>query len=276
MAQADALDLAFVRAHTRDAAHLLGLLECVEVAAYLETLPPADAAIVLVRLVPQVAAECLQFMTVPAGARTLEHVPPDLCALLLRRVDVGRRLRLVESLPAGLAASVRSALRYSEAVVGSVMDANVPTLNQDFTVSQALDLLRRMPASGGSLFVVDDDQRFTGTVEATRLIAAPGTVPLARLQDRDVEVFSARLEIADLLQHPVWHRCDMAPVVDQKGILLGGLRRGALATALAAGRAEDLRDNSITALLFDCADVFWSACADLFAPARTGRGDRRR
>jgi magnesium transporter len=276
MTQADAMSLEFVRSHAYEAAAVLVALDCGETAAFLEEVPPADAAAVLARFIPQLAAECLCSMPVPAAAAVLEHLAPDLCTLLLRRLDGVHRLAVLAALPAGVAASVRNALRYSEAVVGAVMDASVPVLGEDLTAAAAIELLRRVPAPGNTIFVIDAEQRFTGTLDAARLLVAEGSVPLRELADREVEAFSARLEIADLLQHPVWHHCDTVPVVDQNGLLLGGLRRSALATALAAGRADELRERSPLALLFDCADVFWSACADLFAPAPRGPRERGR
>lgn len=277
MEPVDALSLEFARTHTREAAAALSGLEVAAVAEFLDGIPPRDAAALMALFVPQVAAACLQRMSVLAASLALESLPVDFSAMLLRRVDIGMRFAILDAMPAGIAAAIRSALRFSEAVVGAIMDARMPAVSQDQTVAEALEVLRQSGAGiGNAVFVVDEHKRFTGIVEGRQLLTADASTPLRRLQSRDVEVFSARLELAHLLEHPVWHRLDAVPVVDQKGLLLGGLRRGSLALALAAGRAEELRDNTLTALLFDCADVFWSACADLFAPIPADMKERRR
>lgn len=273
----DGLTLEFIRNHPADATALLNRQSVDDVAALLEALPAAEAANLLKRLLPQKGSRCLALMQGSTAARAISMLPADYAAMLLRRLDMSRRHLLINALPTGLAAALRITLRFPDAVVGSIMDANVPVVQEDMSVADALDVLRSdREHVSNTLIVVDGNNHLSGLARVRQLLAADPSLRMVDLKAPARFQFPARLGLAGLLEHGAWHVLDAVPVVDHRDMVLGALRREALALALTGGRADHPANSGVGELVFDFADVFWSACAGLFAPDKGERTEEER
>jgi magnesium transporter len=273
----DALSLGLVRNHPRDAARTLEQIPVEELAPFLSRLPPAEAARVTGLLTPQNAAQCVERLAPEVAARMLERMPTDIAAVLLRRLDRGVRQAVLAATGAAKSAALRLALRYSEAVVGSVLDPDVLAVTANTPVAEALELVKqRGDRIEEQLYVINDRQRLVGIVEIKRLlVAAPGK----RMQELAAPVdtvFSARASLLSVRNDPVWARINTAPVVDHNGLLLGGISRDSIELAVTAdGRSRQTED--AVGAMFSFAESLWGAFVDLFASddSKPQKGARR-
>jgi magnesium transporter len=271
---ADTLCLQLVRTHPRDAARTLEQLDMGEVARFLGRIPPAEAARLVRLLVPQAGARCLAMMTVQEAGAVLDHLQTDIAAVLLRRMNRDHRRELLGAVGARKSAALRIALRYSDAVVGSVLDPDVFAVTANMRVAAVVELLQEQPdRQDDFLFVIDDRQHLVGVVEIKNLLRAEADTRIQELSVPPLHVFSARESMAAVRNHRVWSRLNLVPVVDYTGLLLGGIWREAVGLAQPDGeRAGEPED--MIGTLFSFAGALWGGFAELFVG--DGPADRRR
>ncbi len=145
-------------------------------------------------------------------ADLLPDMPDEVFNKVLRSMDEQNRLRL------------ESALSYPEDSAGGLMNMDTITVRADITVDVVLRYLRRhkeLPEQTDTLMVVDREGRFMGVVPLTTLLTSPPEATIGEIMKRDVEAIPADMpahEVAKLFELHDWVS---APVVDDKGYLLG-------------------------------------------------------
>jgi magnesium transporter len=266
----DALSLNLIRNHPRDAARALDQIPVEELTPFISRLPSADAAALLRLLAPQSAAQCLGLLASEAAARILERVPTDIAAVLLRRLDRDTRQAVLAKTGTAKSAALRLALRYSEAVVGSVLDPDVLAVTANASVEQVLILVqRRGDRVEDELYVINDRQRLIGVVGVKKLLVADAGRRMLELSSPPDTVFSARASLLAVRSDPVWARIRSAPVVDHNGLLLGGISRDSIELAVSAGgRTRDTED--AIGAMFSFAESLWDAFVELFSREESG------
>jgi magnesium transporter len=133
---------------------------------------------------------------------------------------------VIRALPQEEREQLRAALSYDEGSVGALMDFDQITVREDATLEAATRTLRgldELPVHTDQFFVVDREQRLTGTLPLARLIVSD-----LALQVRDVMVPAG---VTLYPENPAedaaqaFERYDLvsAPVVDHFGRLIGRL-----------------------------------------------------
>jgi magnesium transporter len=119
---------------------------------------------------------------------------------------------------------VETALSYEEDTAGGIMNTDTITLRPDVSVDVVLRYLRlkgQLPEATDSFYVVDRNNKFIGVVSIAAIITALPQVIISSLISAEVEAIQADMdeqEVAQLFERHDWFS---APVVDQKGHLLG-------------------------------------------------------
>ena len=261
----DALCLSLIRNHPRDAARTLEQIPVEELAPFMSRLPAADAAALLRLLTPQNAAQCVALLAPQTSGRIMDRMSTDIAAVLLRRLDRDSRQAVLSATGTAKSTALRLALRYSEAVIGSLLDPDVLAVTANAPVGEVLVLLQqRGDRIEDNLYVVNDRQRLVGIVEIKKLLLADPTRRMLELATPADIVFSARASLLAVRNDPVWARLTSAPVVDHNGLLLGGISRESIEVAVTAdGRARETED--AIGAMFSFAESLWGAFFDLFA-----------
>jgi magnesium transporter len=148
---------------------------------------------------------------------------PDDAADLLDFLDEERRNRVLELLGATQGAKLESLLEGEEETAGSLMNTEFFALDEDLTVGEAIEAIRRYPRKDSFFYVycVDADGHLVGVLSLRSLILAE---PGARLRDLMVQsvvrtqVDSSPEEVAQLVS-----KYDLLsmPVVDTQNRLVG-------------------------------------------------------
>ncbi|MDO9150537.1 MAG: magnesium transporter [Methylotenera sp.] len=131
---------------------------------------------------------------------------------------------LMDSLDAQNRARLQSALSYSDDAVGSIMDFDIVTIREDITLEVALRYMRRLgglPDHTDKLFVVDRDDVLHGVLPLKRLVVSDLDAKVAEVMSEDAVIFHPE-DVADDAAK-AFERYDLvtAPVVDEKGKLVG-------------------------------------------------------
>ncbi len=145
-------------------------------------------------------------------ADLLPDMPDEVFNKVLRSMDEQNRLRL------------ESALSYPEDSAGGLMNMDTITVRADITVDVLLRYLRRhkeLPEHTDTLMVVDREGKFMGVVPLTTLLTSSPTSTVAEIMQRDVEAIPADMPAHEVAKLFELHDLVSAPVVDDKGMLLG-------------------------------------------------------
>jgi magnesium transporter len=235
MADAEALSLAFMRAHPVQAARVL------------EGVPPADAAALLARAPARLAGPVFAAMLPNAAARSLTGLEDEAALALLgelgtqpvvavlRHVTEPRRAKLIAGLPTAAALASQLLLGYVEDSVGACTDPDILALPGATRADDALERVRHVDAVVQRVFVTSAEGRLEGWVPLPVLLRAPGEASLASILSRPEFVIPAQAPLAGAAAHPGWERTSALPVVEAGERLVGVLTRDALTRAL--GRA---------------------------------------
>jgi magnesium transporter len=119
---------------------------------------------------------------------------------------------------------LRETVAYPEDSVGHLMSRQVATIRESLTVQETIVLLREQgerPRLTDRLFVLDARHVLRGVVPVTALLTAEPTRPVAELVATDAPVFAPTAPASDAVA--AFERYDLvsAPVVDDRGKLLG-------------------------------------------------------
>jgi magnesium transporter len=214
----------FIEEHPVDAARILERLPVEDSAAFLKEVSPRVAAAVVGLVDSMTAARYLEWMGVKQAADMLANLHLDVASLLLRRSDESTKEAILGSVPREVAEPLRSVLEFSEGTAGSLMDPRVFTLFEDGYVKEALKQMRKRPEHLiYYIYVLNRDQVFTGYTNLRELMLADPNVQIASVMHTDMGHLSPKLNRTAILEHPDWRRFHALPVVNGKGVFLGAL-----------------------------------------------------
>lgn len=266
MADADALTLAFIEAHPADAARVLEALPAAESAALFARVPARLGAPVLAAMLPPTAARNVLALDDERGMALLAALGAQAAVAVLRHVPEPRRSTLIDGLPTASAVASRMLLGYPEDSVGAWTDTDVVTLPPESRVPDALARVRVARDDASVVHVVGPGERLLGVVDLVALVRAPESADIGQLMRRVDAVLAAVAPLTGAASHRGWDRASVLPVVERGDRLVGVLRRGTLARALARG-AGHANDRVGAGIAETVARGYWDALSGLMSAA---------
>lgn len=224
-----------------------------EVAAALETVPPADAARVLAaappeqavavlqRLSPAFASGALGALDPPAAARLVEWTEPSRAGAILGAAAPDVRERLLAAIAPARAKELRELLSYPPDSAGGLMDPRITAFRGEMTVGDALARMRSFREKDfAAIYLMDEGGRLAGAVPLGEIATA---APETRLRDLvrpapAIGVLAPREEVVGFLGDT---GLGTLPVVDVEHRLVGVIRHRALVEAAEAEVSADIQ-----------------------------------
>ena len=232
----------------------------VDLAAWLEQFPRAEAWHHLAALPPLRRAEVFANMSLDAQADLAASVPAgDLAEMiklmrgddradLFNHLEPDQQARLMQGLGTQDRDDTRRLAAYDEGTAGAMMTSDFATLDADMTAQQAIAALRRAAPQSETIYrsyVLDGAGNLIGSVRLNDLILASEDAPIAGFMDRAL-IFAApdtdQEDVARMIE-----RYDLLalPVVDAGGVLIGIVTHDDAADAMKAEMTEDFQKISI-------------------------------
>ena len=210
--------------HPADLAGVLESLPPAERRLVWDTLAPPQAAAVVVELAPVVRQALID--DTPRGAllALLHEMDPEDLAFVAESLEPDILAEAYASLDAEGLSRARSSASYPEASIGQLMSSEVAALRDELTVADALAELRHrteLPGQTDSVYILDSRSILKGVLPLQALVVSDPTRPLASLMSPCVVELSPWQAAADVVK--AFERYDLvsAPVVDERGKLLG-------------------------------------------------------
>ncbi len=217
----DALDL-FNRLHPADQGDVLVALYPESKDILLDSLDPEDTAQVLEHLEPEEAARVIEDISGEDLSTILGETGPDVAADIIKQLPEHQSLEVLDAMIKP--STVMSLLRYPDETAGGLMTTDFPSVRENITAANALDILRiqgSLIEHVGSLFVVDNSDRLIGSMSVTRLALSRPTMLISDIMDKDVisvPVETDQEECARLMDR---YNLNYLPVVEQSQQLVG-------------------------------------------------------
>jgi magnesium transporter len=226
----------------------LGSGKFVHVRKLLQNMPAYDIALILESSHPKSRAvlwqlidadhhgEILEELNEEVRKGILKYIRPEKLAEVAEGMDVDDLAEVLRTLPDSVYQEVLSAmdsqdrgrveaaLSFEEDTAGGIMNTDTITIRPDVTVDVVLRYLRlrgNLPEATDSFYVVDRRNHFIGAVSLAAIITAKPEIIISTLINKDIEAIQTHLSDSDVAQ--LFEKFDWfsAPVIDDKGRLLG-------------------------------------------------------
>jgi magnesium transporter len=221
---------------SEEVANRLDDLPAPDGAAVMRNLSNEKAADVAEYLDPNTAGDILSEMDPGRAATVIARMEPEEASMVLSamdpddRVDVLQRLpkelhdRLVGEMPADDVAEVHSLEQYPQDTAGGIMTTEVTSLQEYFSVEEAVAELRRLSEQLEQMFyvyVVDARKHLVGVLSMRDLILARPERKLREIMRPDVYAVPATMDQEEVARRMRRYGYLALPVVDDKHRLVG-------------------------------------------------------
>mgnify|MGYP000515238378 CR=1 FL=1 len=215
---------------------LLASLHPAETAHLLESLPPEERKVcwpiinpdlrgdVLSYVGEDVQADLIQHMDTADLVSATEDLAPDDVADILQNLPDHVTQEILNVMDSQHRRRVETILAYEEDTAGGLMNTDVVTVRSDITLEVVLRYLRllgELPENTDSLYVVDHQDHYLGTLPLSQVVSRSRSLTVSNVMSHQVEAIHANVDESDVALRFEKHDLISAPVVDKDNRLLG-------------------------------------------------------
>jgi len=227
--QLDSGDLAAARKmiqglHPAEVAHLLESIPQPNRAVLWEMVGVDDEGDVLVEVVDEVRDSLIEGMQTDEIVAATDGMEVDDLADLLVDLPEAVTEQVLQSLDSQEQERLRQVLAYDEACAGGLMNVDIVTVRPDVTLEVVERYLRargEMPDGTDSIFVVDRDDKYVGSLYLSRLLTANQKVTVETIMSTDILPIHAHTPSAEVVWEFEHRDLLSAAVVDDEYRVLG-------------------------------------------------------
>ncbi len=215
---------------------LLSSLHPAETAHLLESLPPAERKVcwplinpdlrgdVLSYLGEDVQADLIQDMDTADLVHATEDLPPDDVADILQNLPNHVMQKVLNVMDEQHRRRVEKVLSFDEDTAGGLMNTDVVTVRADVTlevVQRYLRMLGQLPEHTDSLYVVDHEDHYLGTLPLEQIVTRNPSLTVSQVMSHQIQAIPANMAASEVALRFEKHDLISAPVVDKENHLLG-------------------------------------------------------
>ncbi len=212
------------RLHPADIADIVENLAPDEREAVFETLDEGVAAEALEEVDPKVKKAIVESLDSDRAAEIVEEMEPDAAADLLADLPEERTSEILLEMKPEERREMVELLEFGEKTAAGRMNTEYLAVNQDATVHDAIETLRRF--EGGvetvsTIYLVDEEGRLTGAVPLAKLVLARPETPLKSLTQETLIFTNSNAKEKDFAELFDKYNLLTLPVVDDNKKLTG-------------------------------------------------------
>ena len=215
---------------------LLASLHPAETAHLLESLPPLERKVCWPIINPELRGDVLSFVGEDVRTDLIQHMDTADLISATEDLDVDDVADILQVLPSHIMREVLRAmdtqhrrrvetlLAYEEDTAGCLMNTDVITVRSDITLEVVLRYLRILgdiPENTDSLYVVDHEDHYIGTLELSKLISRSRSLTVSEVMSHQIEAINAMTDESEVAHRFEKHNLISAPVVDPDNRLIG-------------------------------------------------------
>ncbi|RKZ81389.1 MAG: magnesium transporter [Gammaproteobacteria bacterium] len=215
---------------------LLASLHPAETAHLLESLPPAERKVCWPIINPDLRGDVLSYVGDDVRADLIQHMDTADLVNATEDLDTDDVADILQDLPEHVMREVLRAmdsqhrrrvetiLAYEEDTAGGLMNTDVITVRSDITLEVVLRYLRLLgdlPANTDSLYVVDHNDHYLGTLLLSQVVSRSRSFTVHEVMSQQIEAINANAHDSEVAHRFEKHDLISAPVVDKDNRLLG-------------------------------------------------------
>ena len=215
---------------------LNGQLPMVDIAHILESFPPRECQVLWRLINPEYRGDLLSYLNDDLRSQFLNQMDARSLLDSISELEIDNIADILQQLPEKVLTQVllsmdlqhrkriEAVLSYPEDTAGGLMNTDVVAVRSDLTVEAVLRYLRNyatLPHNTDSLVVVDYQNSVLGSISLSSLLTNKPDNLIKDLINKEIDVIPVTLsskEVASLFER---HNLLSAPVVDEKGFLIG-------------------------------------------------------
>lgn len=221
----------------RQAARIINKsLDPTDIAHLIESSPPKQRRLLWKLIEPDLRGEVLQYLNEDVQAYFLstlntqevvsatEDLETDDVADILQNLPEAVIEEVLESMDSQDRQRVEAILAYDEDSAGGLMNTDTVTIRADITIDVVLRYLRRhrsLPDMTDCLLVVSRKDELVGVLPLTKMLVSNTNATVREVMETDITTINVKAKNEDIAK--IFERQDLvsAPVVDDRGVLLG-------------------------------------------------------
>jgi len=210
--------------HPGELADILEELNKDERVALLQTVDAETAANALEEVEPELGAAIVEDLDPEVAADILEEMEPSLATDLIKEVSKERKEVIKDRMEAEEWQELKLLETFEEKTAGALMTTEYLALSEEATVQDALDLIKRSADEVEIfhyVFLVDRQNRLTGTVGLRKLITSPPETALRDIAPSRIVSVHPEDTLETVAELFYKYNFLALPVVDAEGRLLG-------------------------------------------------------
>ena len=188
------------------------------------SLDQEKAADVLEELDTDAQINILESLSIEKAADVLELMPADEVADILDEMEDDRVEELLSEMEEESSDEVRELMEYADNTVGSLMNTDYISFNQNLTVDETLSDLRKQKPESDTiyyLYVLDDNEKLISTVSLRDIVISEPNVRLYEIMNKKVIYVYDNDKIDTIAEIISKYSLLAVPVVDEEMKMMG-------------------------------------------------------
>ncbi|MFA6044453.1 MAG: magnesium transporter [Phycisphaerales bacterium] len=230
--------------HPADIAEILSSLDASEAAVGFRFLQRDDAAAAFAYMPPEVQETLIDKLGDEQAASMIEAMSPDDRARLVDELPEECATRIVASLSPEKRQSTQAILGYPPRSVGRLMTPDYVRLRPDWTVTKALEHIRKYGKDAETInvvYVVDNDGRLIDDMRLRQLLLSDPETTIESLMNRSFVTLRADQPQEEAVALMARYDRTALPVVDSRGLLIGIVTSDDVADVAQQEATEDMQ-----------------------------------
>ena len=216
----------FISSHDIDAIRVLEQNEVNLVATFINEIQIDMAVRLLSKMELPLATSCIEKLEPVKAAQILESVPSAISSSILRKISDAKREHILLNIDETIVSKIEYKLKFIENSVGSQMTISFPTINEELSIKETLEKIRKNPnLTYNYLFIVNRNQKLLGIGHLDSLISGNPNENVSSIMKTNYPFLTVDLNLSKINSHPGWSEYTSLPVLDSSGILLGLLNK---------------------------------------------------
>ncbi|MBW7858097.1 MAG: magnesium transporter [Leptonema sp. (in: Bacteria)] len=229
--------------YTSDLAHFFGLLSFDEMSRLFHLLDPEAQGLLLVELDDITKEKLLDILSHEQIATIVGEQQSDTAADILIELSDEQRGRILSKLDPDDRFIVSKLLSYPEGTAGSIMAREFVSVLETDTVKKAISNIRRISRDTDDIlnvFVVDKEGRYKGHISLRSLILSRPSTRVLKLMEDELLALPAMMDVEEAANSFTRYDFIIAPVVDERGVLIGRITADDILEVMQDEASEDL------------------------------------
>ncbi|MBM4196006.1 MAG: magnesium transporter [Gammaproteobacteria bacterium] len=230
--------------HPAETAHLLEALPTAQRRIVFDLVPEGDQGEVLVELTDDVRASLVEGMEASKLVAASEDLDLDDLADFVGGLPEAVTAQVLHSLSQRDRDRLNAVLSYPEDSAGGIMNPETIAVRADVTlevVMRYLRMLAYLPDKTAAIFVVDRNDRYMGALHVSRLLTRDPASVVGDVMDEDFPPIPASMTDTEVAREFKDRDLVAAPVVDERGQLIGQITVDDVVDVISEQADEDIR-----------------------------------